>query len=119
MAPATGTALIILVVFVLPGFVALLIGERTHVIPVHNRSPFELLLLAAYYSVVCWGIIALASWPFGLDRADLRRMRRAEHHHRGDAVEGGGHHEHEGHHDQTMRAVDAYQDPEENCIEPQ
>jgi hypothetical protein len=78
MAPATGTALIILVVFVLPGFVALLIGERTHVIPVHNRSPFELLLLAAYYSVVCWGIIALASWPFGLDRADLRRMWREE-----------------------------------------
>ncbi len=76
MAPATGTALIILVVFVLPGFVALLIGERTHVVPVRNRSPFELLLMATYYSVVCWGIIALASWPFGLDRADIRRMWR-------------------------------------------
>lgn len=74
MAPETGTALLVLVAFVLPGFVALLIGERTHVVPVRNRTPFELLLIATYYSVVCWGIIALASWPFGLDRADLRRM---------------------------------------------
>jgi hypothetical protein len=78
MAPTTGNALLILVAFVLPGFVALLIGERTHIVPVRNRSPFELLLLATYYSVVCWGIIILASWPFGLDRADLRRMWREE-----------------------------------------
>jgi len=78
MAPETGTALLVLVAFVLPGFVALLVGERTHVVPVRNRTPFELLLIATYYSVVCWGIIALASWPFGLDRADLRRMYREE-----------------------------------------
>lgn len=78
MAPETGTALLVLVGFVLPGFVALLIGERTHIVPVRNRTPFELLLIATYYSVVCWGIIALASWPFGLDRADLRRMYREE-----------------------------------------
>lgn len=78
MAPATGSALLVLVAFVLPGFVALLIGERTHRVPVRNRSPFELLLIATYYSVISWGIIALASWPFGLDRADLRRMYRRE-----------------------------------------
>jgi len=78
MAPETGTALLVLVAFVLPGFVALLIGERTHVVPVHNRTPFELLLVATYYSVVCWGIIALASWPFEFERADLRRMYREE-----------------------------------------
>jgi Family of unknown function (DUF6338) len=78
VAPETGTALLVLVAFVLPGFVALLIGERTHVVPVRNRTPFELLLIATYYSVVCWGIIALASWPFGLDRADLRRMWQEE-----------------------------------------
>lgn len=46
MAPETGTALLVLVSFVLPGFVALLIGERTHVVPVRNRTPFELLLIA-------------------------------------------------------------------------
>jgi hypothetical protein len=78
MAHATGTALLVLVAFVLPGFVALWIGERTHVVPVRNRQPFELLLLATYYSVISWGIIALASWPFGLNRADLRRMYREE-----------------------------------------
>jgi hypothetical protein len=71
MAPATGTALLVLVAFVLPGFVALLIGERTHLVPVRNRSPFELLLIATYYSVICWAIIALASWPFGLTRSDV------------------------------------------------
>ncbi len=77
MAPETGNAVLILVAFVLPGFVALLVAERTHVVP-RNRTPFELLLLATYYSVLCWGIIALASWPFGLDRADLVRMWREE-----------------------------------------
>jgi hypothetical protein len=77
MAPATGTALLVLVIFVLPGFVALLIGERTHVVR-RDRSPFELLLVATYYSVICWGILALASWPFGLTRADLVRWYREE-----------------------------------------
>jgi hypothetical protein len=77
MAPATGSALLILVAFVLPGFVALLISERTHVVP-RNRSPFELLLIATYYSVISWGLIALASWPFHLSRADLRRWYRDE-----------------------------------------
>jgi Family of unknown function (DUF6338) len=77
MAPATGTALLVLVAFVLPGFVALLIGERTHVVR-RDRTPFELLLIATYYSVICWGIIALASWPFGLARADLLRWWHEE-----------------------------------------
>jgi hypothetical protein len=78
MAPQTGTALLILVAFVLPGFVSLLISERTHVVPVGGRSPFELLLIVTYRSVISWGLIALVSWPFGLDRADLRRMYREE-----------------------------------------
>jgi hypothetical protein len=77
MAPATGTALLVLVAFVLPGFVALLIGERTHVVR-RERSPFELLLVATYYSVLSWGIIALASWPFHLNRDDLLRMWRED-----------------------------------------
>lgn len=34
--PDTGSALLILVAFVLPGFVALLISERTHLVPVRN-----------------------------------------------------------------------------------
>ncbi|HJQ74134.1 MAG TPA: DUF6338 family protein, partial [Gaiellaceae bacterium] len=68
MAPATGTALLVLVAFVLPGFVAVLIGERTHEVPVRNRSPFELLLLTGYYSVLTYGLVALLTWPFGLSR---------------------------------------------------
>jgi hypothetical protein len=78
VAPETGTALLVLVGFVLPGFVALLISERTHLVRVPNRSPFELLLIATYYSVVCWGIMALASWPFHLTRDDLREMYRED-----------------------------------------
>jgi hypothetical protein len=76
MSPQTETALLVLVAFVLPGFVALLVAERTHVVPVRNRSPFELLLLATYYSVVCWGLIALASWPFHLTHARVVHMWR-------------------------------------------
>jgi hypothetical protein len=63
---------------VLPGFVTLLIGERTHVVRVRDRSPFELLLIATYYSVVCWVIVGLATWPFELTRSDLQRMYRQE-----------------------------------------
>jgi Family of unknown function (DUF6338) len=77
MAPETGTALLLLVAFVLPGFVALLIAERTHLVPV-SRTPFELLLLATYYSVLCWGLIALAAWPLHLTRSDMRRIYREE-----------------------------------------
>jgi hypothetical protein len=77
MAPATGTALLVLVAFVLPGFVALLIAERTYVVR-RERSPFELLLIATYYSVISWGIIALATWPFGLARSDLVRWWRED-----------------------------------------
>jgi hypothetical protein len=54
------------------------IGERTHVVPVRTRQPFELLRLATYFSVLSWGVISLASWPFHLDRDDLRRMYREE-----------------------------------------
>lgn len=78
MAPATGTALLVLVAFVLPGFVAVLIGERTHEVPVRNRSPFELLLLTGYYSVLTYGVVAVLTWPFGLTRETLRDWYREE-----------------------------------------
>jgi hypothetical protein len=78
MAPETGTALIVLVAFVLPGFVAVLISERTYEVPVRQRSPFELLLLTAYYSALSYVLVALITWPFGLDRGDIKRMYREE-----------------------------------------
>jgi len=78
VAPATGTALLVVVAFVLPGFVAVLIGERTHEVPVRHRSPFELLLLTGYYSVLTYGLVALITWPFGLSRETLRDWYRGE-----------------------------------------
>lgn len=78
MTPETGTALLVLVAFILPGFVAVLVAERTYEVPVRQRSPFELLLLTGYYSVVSYAIVGLASWPFGLTRNTLRRWYHQE-----------------------------------------
>jgi len=57
--PATGTALLILVAFVLPGFVTLLISERTHVVR-DTSNTSERILLALYYSVLCYALLALS-----------------------------------------------------------
>jgi hypothetical protein len=70
MTPPTGTALLILVAFVLPGFVTLLISERTHVVK-DTSTAFERLLLALYYSVLTYAIVALGAWLLGYDRAKL------------------------------------------------
>jgi len=43
-----------------------------------QENALRLLLLTAYYSVRSYGIVALASWPFGLSRSDLRRWYRQE-----------------------------------------
>jgi hypothetical protein len=63
---------------VLPGFVAVLVAERTYEVPVRQRTPFELLLLTAYYSVISYGVVAVASWPFGLSRTKLERWYHQE-----------------------------------------
>ncbi|MDE3130859.1 MAG: hypothetical protein KGL16_06860 [Acidobacteriota bacterium] len=76
MAPATGTALLILVAFVLPGFVTLLISERTHAVR-DTSSPFERLLLALYYSLLTYVLLALIGWASGLTRG---RIIRGYHH---------------------------------------
>jgi ABC-type Fe3+ transport system permease subunit len=70
-APATGTALLILVAFVLPGFVTLLINERTHVIR-DTSNTSERILLALYYSVLCYALLAVVAWLLGFDRNDVR-----------------------------------------------
>jgi hypothetical protein len=49
MAPATGTALLILVAFVLPGFITLVARETTYVMR-DAATPFERLLLSLSYS---------------------------------------------------------------------
>ena len=80
MAPATGTAILTLVVFVLPGFVSLRYGERTYVTKAEG-SPFERLLNALYASSLTYAIVLSAGYLlFKLDArdiADLYNGRRA------------------------------------------
>lgn len=71
MTPETGTALIILAAFVLPGFVTIALMERTYAVAVRDRSSLELLLLALYYSAISYAVVGLATWPFGLSVADV------------------------------------------------
>jgi hypothetical protein len=70
MTPPTGTALLILVAFVLPGFVTLLISERTHVVR-DTSSAFERLLYALYYSVLTYSLLAFIGWCLGFTRRSV------------------------------------------------
>jgi hypothetical protein len=55
VAPQTGTALLILALFVLPGFVTLLIRERTYAVRGED-TPFKRLLNALYYSALIYAV---------------------------------------------------------------
>lgn len=70
MAPQTGTALLILGIFVLPGFVTLLIRERTYTVPGEQTS-FERLLTALYYSALVYGLTITAAVLGGLGKRDI------------------------------------------------
>lgn len=70
MAPATGTALLLLAVFVLPGFVALLIRERTFTVP-HEQSAFERLLNALYYAAISYAVAVGIALGVGMSKGDL------------------------------------------------
>ena len=76
MTPATGTALILLVAFVLPGFVVVLFQERTFK-QAEDLTPFDRLLRTVYYSVWCYLI-------FGVDRASIEHLY---HRYRGDPAQ--------------------------------
>jgi hypothetical protein len=76
-APATGTAILILVGFVLPGFVAVLLKERLYEVR-GEESTFDRLLTTVYYSVLVFllpalGVLALSAFGV-LDRADLEHL---------------------------------------------
>src|SRR4051812_17265510 len=73
MAPATGTALIILVAFVLPGFATVLMKERMHE-AWRSVTPFERVLQTGYYSVWCYLLLALFALAVGLDRQDVEAL---------------------------------------------
>lgn len=67
MTPATGTALLVIAAFVLPGFVTLLMSERTHAIKGED-TPFERLLVALYYSGLIYAVVVGTGLLLGADR---------------------------------------------------
>lgn len=76
MPTETGKALLVLVIFVLPGFVTLVIKERTHEIPA-EVSPFERLFQAIYYSLLVYIPLAALGAVLGLDREEVVRLYEA------------------------------------------
>jgi uncharacterized protein DUF6338 len=66
----TGTAILILGIFVLPGFITLLFRERFYVVRGQD-TPFERLLQALFYSAIVYGLILAVGLCFGLDKADV------------------------------------------------
>lgn len=70
MAPATGTALLILVAFVLPGFITLVARETTYVVS-EAVTPFERLLLSLSYSARVYGILLMAAFALRATPAEI------------------------------------------------
>jgi hypothetical protein len=73
MAPQTGTALLIIAAFVLPGFVTLLMRERTYRVKGQD-SPFERLLNALYFSSIIYVVLGLDWVVGGLGRDDISSL---------------------------------------------
>jgi hypothetical protein len=70
MIPDTGTAILVLAIFVLPGFITLVFRERLYVVK-GDDSPFERLLQALYNSALVYGIAIGGGLLFGLRKQNL------------------------------------------------
>ena len=77
MAPQTGTALLVIAAFVLPGFVSLLLRERTYTVRGED-TPFERLLNALYYSSLVYGMLAIGALVAGLETDDVSALYRGK-----------------------------------------
>lgn len=77
MTPPTGTALLILAVFVLPGFVALLFRERMFAVRGEDTA-FERLLNALFYSALIYAIVLAVGALDGLDKGDIVAFYKGE-----------------------------------------
>jgi hypothetical protein len=73
----TGTAILILGIFVLPGFITLLFRERFYIVRGQD-TPFERLLQALFYSAIVYGLILAGGLIFGLDKADVVEYHNGE-----------------------------------------
>ena len=70
MTPSTGTAILVLGVFVLPGFVTSLLRERLFIIR-RDEDTFSRLLLALFYSALVYAVIFVVALVAGADRHDV------------------------------------------------
>lgn len=75
--PATGTALLLLAVFVLPGFVAILVKERIYEVPSEQQA-FERLLQTLYYSLLVYAVPVALALLLGLDQAEFEQFARGD-----------------------------------------
>jgi hypothetical protein len=66
----TGTAILILGAFVLPGFITLTLRERLYVVRGED-GPFERLLSALLYSAILYGTLLVTAHLAGLQKTDL------------------------------------------------
>jgi hypothetical protein len=73
----TGTAILILGLFVLPGFITLILRERLYVVR-GEETPFERLLSALLYSAVIYGVLLVAAHQAGLQKSDLVEFHDGE-----------------------------------------
>lgn len=77
MTPATGTALLVLAAFVLPGFVAILVKERIYEVPDEQQS-FDRVLQTLYYSLLVYSVPVVVAVLAGVDRSDFESLFRGQ-----------------------------------------
>ncbi len=73
----TGTAILILGAFVLPGFITLTLRERLYVVR-GEETPFERLLSALLYSAIVYGAMLVTAHRLGLQKSDLVEFQDGE-----------------------------------------
>lgn len=73
----TGTAILILGVFVLPGFITLIFRERLYVVR-GQETPFERLLSALFYSALIYGALLLFAHQRGFQKSDIVEFHNGE-----------------------------------------
>ncbi len=73
MAPDTGTAILVLGVFVLPGFITLLFREWLYAVK-RDESAFERLLQALFNSAIVYAIAIGGGLIFRLDKVDVEEF---------------------------------------------
>jgi hypothetical protein len=73
----TGTAILILGAFVLPGFITLILRERLYVVR-GEEAAFERLLSALLYSALIYGVLLVTAHRLGLQKADLIEFHEGE-----------------------------------------